>query len=215
MIMKILITAFLALIMSASTSFSAEIIVGKCEKTQSVISKVKSLETGSGNEFMHMVAKNGTEAILIHTYNPKFEKYSGVIDADKNYFYYDFAKCTYHFEGQKKSYAGYFFVNKRPLESSQASGNSKIAKSEHVIYVGRVFAYNEAGMLWYKVTPQNAKSDVLLGAVYEFKGNIDQCLRKSDESGATVEISGILNTYKDKRMGKSMEANSVKCKQVK
>lgn len=78
---------------------------------------------------------------------------------------------------------------------------------KHVEYVGKIYSYNEAGMLWIGMT--TGDKDILLGAAYEFGDN--KCMRNSEEKGIKVKISGDLVTYADKRMGSSMDPKTVKC----
>lgn len=82
---------------------------------------------------------------------------------------------------------------------------------KHVEYVGKIYSYNEAGMLWLGLKTNDNK-DILLGAAFEFGDN--KCMRDSEEKGSQVKISGDFVTFVDKRMGSSMDPKTVKCSGV-
>lgn len=205
----------LACLMS-SNALSKEIIIGQCQDTSSVISKLIGLESGGGNEFMHMLAKDGSEAILIHTYNPKIEKYKGVIaENDSKFFYYDYKKCKYRFDGEKKQFTGYFFVNKRDIIDNKKEDIFREKSRQNVSYIGRVYTFSEAHTLFYGLKTNNGE-DILLGGAFEYSGTeSDNCLRESDEKGTNVKISGELVTFVNKEIGSTMDAKTVYCLQIK
>lgn len=91
---------------------------------------------------------------------------------------------------------------------SANASNYKEKSRKHVEYVGKIYSYNEAGMLWLGLKTNDDK-DILLGAAFEFGDN--QCMRDSEEKGSQVKISGDFVTYADKRMGSSMDPKTVKC----
>lgn len=91
---------------------------------------------------------------------------------------------------------------------SANAANYKEKSRKHVEYVGKVYSYNEAGMLWLGLKTNDNK-DILLGAAYNFGDN--RCLKDSEEKGIEVKISGDLVAYADKRMGSSMDPKTVKC----